>query len=309
MTEGATGSGVPDSAITVCVRVRPLNPRELGEGHRVCVSFDEPSKQVVLTAVDKNTLLQLRGSGAKGYAFDRRYGQEEISDAIYDDVVSQLVESCFKGYNATVLAYGQTGSGKTHTMSGGVGIHMKQEEGIIPRVIRHLWSICDAIRKKNKPGEKCDITACALELYNEDLLDLSVRAGSVDANKGWDGVKKEGAPAALKLQERPVGKEGRVVPEVIGVREIDVSNASDLKRFFDDCMVNRSTSSTKLNDRSSRSHALFTITVHRTIVEVMDELGEDFRAKIRTSSFSSKLHLVDLAGSERVKRSGVTGKC
>ena len=47
-------------------------------------------------AVDKSTLLQLRGSGAKGYAFDRRYGQDEISDRIYDDVVGQLVESCFK---------------------------------------------------------------------------------------------------------------------------------------------------------------------------------------------------------------------
>lgn len=34
-----------------------------------------------------------------------------------------------QGYNGTVLAYGQTGSGKTHTMSGGVGIHGKMEEG------------------------------------------------------------------------------------------------------------------------------------------------------------------------------------
>ena len=29
--------------------------------------------------------------------------------------------------------------------------------------------------------------------------------------------------------------------------------------------------------RSSRSHAIFTITIHRTVVEVMNELGEDFR--------------------------------
>lgn len=36
---------------------------------------------------------------------------------------------CVQGYNATVLAYGQTGSGKTHTMSGGIGIHGKYEEG------------------------------------------------------------------------------------------------------------------------------------------------------------------------------------
>lgn len=59
-----------------------------------------------------------------------------------------------------------------------------------------------------------------------------------------------------------------------------VNTSDELKRFFDDCMDNRSTSSTKLNDRSSRSHAIFTITVHRTIVEVSNEVGEDFKAKV-----------------------------
>lgn len=49
-----------------------------------------------LQAVDKNTLLQLRGATAKGYAFDRRYGQDVTSDAIYDDCVAQLVEAVFK---------------------------------------------------------------------------------------------------------------------------------------------------------------------------------------------------------------------
>lgn len=41
--------------------------------------------------------------------------------------------------------------------------------------------------------------------------------------------------------------------------------------------------------------------------QVMNELGDDFKARVRTVEFTSKLHLVDLAGSERVKRSGVTG--
>ena len=48
--------------------------------------------------------------------------------------------------------------------------------------------------------------------------------------------------------------------------------------------------------RSSRSHAILTITVHRTMVEVLNEVGEDMKAKVRTSEFTSKLHLVDLAG-------------
>lgn len=304
MSDQASNSNVPDSAIQVCVRVRPLNNRELDEGHRVCVSFDEPSKQVVLTAVDKATLLQLRGATAKGYAFDRRYSQDQTSDSIYEDSISQLVENCLKGYNGTVLAYGQTGSGKTHTMSGGVGIHGVVETGIAPRVIQHIFSIVEQLRKRAKPGEKTEVSACALELYNEDLRDLAERTR--EDVKGWDGAKQ--VSGSLKLQERPSGKDGRVVPEVIGVKEMKVETGEELSKFFADCMDNRSTSSTKLNDRSSRSHAIFTITIHRTIVEVLNELDEGFKARVRTSEFKSKLHLVDLAGSERVKRSGVTGK-
>jgi hypothetical protein len=139
------------------------------------------------------------------------------------------------------------------------------------------------------------ISAYALELYNEDLLDLSLRSGRGDTGRGegWDASR---AGAGLKLQERPVGKEGRVVPEVVGVREVACATGAELRRFYDDCMENRSTSSTKMNDRSSRSHAILTITVKRVMVDVMNEVGEDMKAKVRTSEFESKLHLVDLAG-------------
>jgi hypothetical protein len=50
-------------------------------------------------AVDKSTLMQLRGNSAKGYAFDRRYGAEHNSDNIYDDCVKQLVDNLFKVSN------------------------------------------------------------------------------------------------------------------------------------------------------------------------------------------------------------------
>ncbi len=47
---------------------------------------------------------------------------------------------------------------------------------------------------------------------------------------------------------------------------------------------------------------------HPPAPQVLNELGTDLKAKVRTTEFTSKLHLVDLAGSERVKRSGVTGE-
>jgi hypothetical protein len=62
----------------------------------------------------------------------------------------------------------------------------------------------------------------------------------------------------------------------------------------------RATASTKMNDVSSRSHAVFIM-----IVEQMNNAtGETVNKQIRVG----KLNLVDLAGSERVRVTGATGK-
>lgn len=37
--------------------------------------------------------------------------------------------------------------------------------------------------------------------------------------------------------------------KVVGVKEVKCESAEDLTRFYADCMENRSTTSTKLNDR------------------------------------------------------------
>jgi len=60
----------------------------------------------------------------------------------------------------------------------------------------------------------------------------------------------------------------------VGALEKKVNSAKELAKFYDDCMINRSTGSTKLNDRSSRSHAIFTINIHRTTVEVRAHASE-----------------------------------
>jgi len=52
----------------------------------------------------------------------------------------------------------------------------------------------------------------------------------------------------------------------VGLLEVECPDESSLARFFETCCNNRSTSSTKLNDASSRSHALFTININRTMV-------------------------------------------
>jgi hypothetical protein len=211
-----------------------------------------------------------------------------------------------QGYNGTVLAYGQTGSGKTHTMSGGVGHYGVKERGVTPRVIDHVFEHVANIKRRLKPGESIHITASAVEIYNEEFRDLSKMRNKDVALNNWDSGK--GPKQDLKLQEIPTGQGNRVRAEVAGLFEQECHSVDELMMFFTMCFENRSTGSTKLNETSSRSHALFTINVNRVVVSVGDGVDENLRARVRTEGIESKLHLVDLAGSERVKRSGAEGK-
>merc|ERR1712096_261373 len=61
---------------------------------------------------------------------------------------------------------------------------------------------------------------------------------------------------------------------------------------------NRSVGATNMNEHSSRSHAIFVITVE------CSEDGLDGKNHIRVG----KLNLVDLAGSERQSKTGATGE-
>lgn len=62
---------------------------------------------------------------------------EADQESIFSSIAVPLIESCFKGYNGTIMAYGQTGSGKTYTM-GNAGFDQQQNKGIIPRTIEEV---------------------------------------------------------------------------------------------------------------------------------------------------------------------------
>ena len=74
------------------------------------------------------------------------------------------------------------------------------------------------------------------------------------------------------------------------------------------------TSSTNMNEASSRSHAIFTVTIEQKIVKVTqptdgaEATGPDAEPVTSEENISAKFHFVDLAGSERIKKTGATGK-
>ena len=76
-----------------------------------------------------------------------------------------------------------------------------------------------------------------------------------------------------------------------------VQSYADVKKLLDYGAKQRKTGETNMNDRSSRSHALFQL-----IVEC-SEIGPDLKPHIHMG----KLNMVDLAGSERQDKTGATG--
>lgn len=83
---------------------------------------------------------------------------------------------------------------------------------------------------------------------------------------------------------------------VVGARESAVSSAEELLSLVEMSSAARQTCTTRMNDKSSRSHTVLTILINQHCSNKLNTVC------------SSKFCLVDLAGSERVKKTGNTGK-
>ncbi|KAF7151448.1 hypothetical protein RHSIM_Rhsim02G0140700 [Rhododendron simsii] len=77
---------------------------------------------------------------------------------------------------------------------------------------------------------------------------------------------------------------------LVGVTEAEVRTKEEMASFLMHGALSRATGSTNMNSQSSRSHAIFTISM-----EQKDDI------------LCAKLHLVDLAGSKRAKRTRADG--
>lgn len=122
-----------------------------------------------------------------------------------------------------------------------------------------------------------------LELYNEEITDLL----APEEPKFTTPDEKTKKPIALM-------EDGKGGVFVRGLEEEIVYSASEIYKILDKGSAKRRTAETLLNKQSSRSHSIFSITIH--IKELTHE-GEEM-IKI------GKLNLVDLAGSENISRSG-----
>ncbi|XP_030556916.1 kinesin-like protein KIF21A isoform X1 [Drosophila novamexicana] len=266
-----------DCLVRVAVRIRPQNSRELIDMCRICTTVTPGEQQIVL------------GSD-KAFTFDYVYDVDSNQCDIYTECVERLVEGTLYGYNATVLAYGQTGSGKTYTMGSGLDPTSGDYRlGIIPRAIRHIFA---GIERMQHPEDndvsvtnsQFSVAVQFIELYNEDIIDL------------LDPFNKN---STFKIHESGNGE-----INIAGATIKPINEPQEALKFLQQGALARTTASTKMNDLSSRSHAVFTIFVRRQhVVEPkVNFVDSDFE------TLTSKFHFVDLAGSERLKRTLATGE-
>lgn len=150
--------------------------------------------------------------------------------------------------------------------------------GIIPRSMEEIFKY---IENSSNAKTTFMVRASYLQIYNESISDLlrTDRTG---------------------LQIREDRKKGVFVE---GLSEWAVRSPNEIYSLMQKGAMSRATASTKMNDVSSRSHAVFIIIVEQMVVgDENDPSGESKQIRI------GKLNVVDLAGSERVRVTGATGK-
>ncbi|XP_032017738.1 kinesin-like protein KIF15 isoform X1 [Hylobates moloch] len=254
-------------AIKVFVRIRPPAER----------SGSADGEQNLCLSMLSSTSLRLHSNPEpKTFTFDHVADVDTTQESVFSTVAKSIVESCMSGYNGTIFAYGQTGSGKTFTMMGPSESDNFSHNlrGVIPRSFEYLFSLIDREKEKAGAGKSFLCKCSFIEIYNEQIYDLL-----------------DSASAGLYLREHI--KKGVFV---VGAVEQVVTSAAEAYQVLSGGWRNRRVASTSMNRESSRSHAVFTITI-----ESMEKSNEI--VNIRTSL----LNLVDLAGSERQKDTHAEG--
>ncbi|XP_072009516.1 kinesin-like protein KIF15 [Engystomops pustulosus] len=255
-------------AIKVFVRIRPPVEGSLGGG--------DGDQGLCLSVLSPNRIRLHSKPEPKIFTFDHVANMDATQESVFSSVGKNIVESCMNGYNGTIFAYGQTGSGKTFTMLGPSDSDnfTHNLRGVIPRSFEYLFFLIN--REKEKAGDgKSFLCKCSfIEIYNEQIFDLL-----------------DSASSGLCLREHI--KKGVFV---VGAVEQVVTSAAEAYQVLATGWRNRRVASTSMNRESSRSHAVFTVTV-----ESMEKINEIVNIR------SSQLNLVDLAGSERQKDTHTDG--
>lgn len=300
----------PTAGVRVAIRVRPLLPREAGQREGIRVHADERSVVILDDRGQERTFVadtvldsrRARDMGnSEGESRDvYSSGAEGVcgaaQNAVFKAVGADLVRHAIEGYNACLLAYGHTGSGKTYTIlgeewvknSGGATVTagcsgdesaaaaVNAGAGLLPRALEAIFSSI-----QREPSAVC--IASFFEIHNERIRDLIAPVHALEDVVGGGACfqSRSGNSSQGQQARRPtVHFHPRFGAFVSNITEVPCLGLDEALRLISLGARARTTAATALNDRSSRSHAVFTLRIERTAA-------------------SNNLMLVDLAGREQ----------
>mmetsp|Transcript_25358 Transcript_25358/g.37942 ORF Transcript_25358/g.37942 Transcript_25358/m.37942 type:complete len:382 (+) Transcript_25358:73-1218(+) len=225
----------------------------------------------------------------------------------YNDACVGTVDQFRKGYNCTFFVYGQTGSGKTYTLFGPPnafngksledenvsevfkGISIPSTWGIFPRLVLHLLG--------QSGVNHSSVIATAVEIYMDNCYDLMKDKQKIAVAGYGRSCKTSGRGGFIETTQVRRDSTGKWIPpsttvtrpktegyEMRGAKSVIISDVRTLLNFMCIVEATRTSKSHNLNERSSRSHCVITLSI--------------------PSLSPSKYMLVDLAGSERIVKSG-----
>lgn len=255
--------------IRVYCRIRPDDSAP--HAHIQCTAssdIGDHGKQELVISKSENTVLWSR-SNAKpenhSFLFDKIFDQTSTNDEIFEEW-SQLVQSAVDGSKVCVFAYGQTGSGKTFTMS-------NRTNGMIPLSMAKIFAELNELQTQ---GWSHTVEGDFVEIYNDNIVDLlsDSRSGAQRHD-----IKHDDAAATTSITN---------------LVSWQIKSPEDASSLLAKANKNRATASTNINERSSRSHSVFTIKIS----------GQNHSTGETRNGI---LNLIDLAGSERLNQSHATG--
>ena len=238
--------------LRVMCRVRPFLPSE---------KINKKSQMETIVINNDSISIFQENKQEKSFEYDYIFDTKSTQKDVYEEV-TLLIQSMVQGNNICIIAYGQTCTGKTYTIQG----PNSKNPGIVPRAARELFLILSNFSKSNF-FESIRLSLTIIEIYNEQIYNLL----------------EESTPN-LNMYEDSSGN--LIIPDL---NPISINSFEEANKLFKLAAKFRHTSSTEYNDRSSRSHCIFSFQLKLT--------GKDGRI------IRSTLHIIDLAGSERLSKS------
>lgn len=277
------------------------------------ISSPEQSQPVLVQADASRPV-----SGRNMFSFDHIFHGQQCTEEVYHTVAKPIVEQVMAGRHGTIFAYGQTGSGKTYTMQGASstsnGVIEVQSLGIVQLATRDILEFVQRQQQKETqrnnhqqqlrmPHQEYKLSAQFFEVYNEQVRDLLVDGDMPSPSRlrsGASTCSSKGDISLITIRDDR-GPNGTTMVTVNAHSEY-IREWADIESILSRGNRNRACASTAMNTRSSRSHAIFRLTLERCWPPSSTGLISN---QPRTQQ--SVLNLVDLAGSENSSQSGVTG--